>query len=113
MLPVLKGANLGLMFLLELAVYAAVGYWGFTVSSNLAVKLLAGLGGPVLFAVVWGVFGAPKASVPLHGLGRAALEIVWFGGGAGALLAAGLVTPAAVFTVLYLVNAGFRLIWHQ
>ncbi|MFC7380760.1 YrdB family protein [Sphaerisporangium rhizosphaerae] len=113
MLTVMKGANAGLMFLLELGVYLAVGYWGFTFSPNWGLKLLLGIGGPLLFAVVWGVFGAPKASIPVHGLGRAALEVLWFGGGVAAAAGAGLVTTSVVFAALFVVNAALRLLWHQ
>ncbi|GAA3812532.1 YrdB family protein [Sphaerisporangium flaviroseum] len=108
-----KGANAALMFILELGVYLAVGYWGFTLSPNWAIKLLLGIGGPVLFAVVWGVFGSPKAAIPLHGLARAALEIVWFGSGIAAAAAAGLVTTSVVFAVLFVVNAVLRIAWNQ
>lgn len=111
-----KHANALLMFLLELGVLASVGYWGFTVSGPWVIKLLAGLGGPALFIAVWALFGAgggANATFPLTGLARAALEIAWFGGGAAALYAAGLVTPAAVFFALFVVNAVLRIVWKQ
>ncbi|MEV7968322.1 YrdB family protein [Sphaerisporangium sp. NPDC088356] len=113
MQAVFKGASAALMFLLELGVYGAIGYWGFTFSSNWWLKILLGVGGPVLFAVVWGLLGSPKASIPLHGLGRAALEIVWFGGGIIAAAAAGLVTTSVVFAALFVVNAILRIVWNQ
>ncbi|MFC4584749.1 YrdB family protein [Sphaerisporangium corydalis] len=113
MLTILKGANAGLMFFLELGVYLAVGYWGFTLSPNWAIKILLGVGGPVLFAVIWGVFGSPKASIPLHGMARAALEILWFGGGIAAAASAGLVTASVVFAGLFIVNAILRIVWNQ
>ncbi|MEV0202314.1 YrdB family protein [Nonomuraea sp. NPDC050691] len=116
MLATLKGANAVLMFILELGVLASVAYWGFTVSPNWVVKLLAGLGGPALFIAVWALFGAgggANAVVPLTGIARAALEIVWFGGGALALYAAGLATPAVVFATVFVVNAVLRIIWKQ
>ncbi|MEV4108620.1 YrdB family protein [Nonomuraea sp. NPDC049695] len=111
-----KNANAVLMFFLELGVLASVGYWGFTVSSMWAIKLLAGLGGPALFIVVWALFGAgggANATFPLTGLARAALEILWFGGGAAALYASGLVTPAAIFFAIFVINAVLRIIWKQ
>lgn len=116
MLTIAKGANAALMFFLELGVLASVSYWGFTVSPNWAIKLLAGLGGPALFIAAWALFGAgggANATFPLTGLARAALEILWFGGGALALYAAGLATPAAVFAALFVVNAVLRIIWKQ
>ncbi|MEV5895288.1 YrdB family protein [Nonomuraea fuscirosea] len=116
MLALAKHANALLMFLLELGVLASVAYWGFTLSPSWAVKLLAGLGGPALFIGAWALFGAgggENAVYPLTGLARAALEIVWFGGGALALYASGLVTPAVVFAALFVVNALLRLVWNQ
>ncbi|MEU8251114.1 YrdB family protein [Nonomuraea sp. NPDC048916] len=116
MLTVAKAGNLALMFFLELGVLASVGYWGFTLSANWGVKLLAGLGGPALFVAAWALFGAgggANATFPLTGLARAALEIVWFGGGALALYAAGQTTPAAAFAAVFVVNAVLRLVWKQ
>ncbi|GLW97872.1 YrdB family protein [Microtetraspora sp. NBRC 16547] len=114
MLTVAKGTNLALMFFLELGVLISVGYWGFTLAAPLVVRILAGLGGPALFATLWGLFAAANgARFPLRGLARAAFEIAWFGGGAAALVASGLVTSGVVFAALYIVNGILRLVWHQ
>ncbi|MEU1393841.1 MULTISPECIES: YrdB family protein [unclassified Nonomuraea] len=116
MLALAKNANAALMFFLELGVLGAVAYWGFTLSPNWAIKLLAGLGGPALFIAAWALFGAgggANATIPLTGLARVVLEIVWFGGGALALYAAGRVTPAIVFAAVFVVNALLRVIWKQ
>ncbi|MGN9781785.1 YrdB family protein [Nonomuraea sp. ZG12] len=116
MLTLAKGANLALMFLLELGVLVSAGYWGFTVSPTWAVKLLAGIGAPALFIALWALFGAgggENAVLPAMGAARVVLEIVWFGGGALALYAAGAVTPAAVFAALFILNAVLRIVWKQ
>ncbi|GAA3445272.1 YrdB family protein [Planomonospora venezuelensis] len=114
MLPLAKSTNLLVMFLLELGVLASVGYWGFTAGQNWPVKLLLGLGGVALFIAVWAVFGAANdARVPLTGLARVALELLWFGGGAAALALAGRLTPALAFAAVYVVNAILRLAWNQ
>ncbi|MGN9837935.1 YrdB family protein [Nonomuraea sp. H19] len=116
MLDIAKNVNAALMFFLELGVLISVGYWGFTLSPNWAIKLLVGLGGPALFVAAWALFGAgggTNAVFPLTGLARAALEILWFGGGAVALYASGLVTPAVVFYALFILNAVLRLVWKQ
>ncbi len=116
MLTLVKGANLALMFLLELGVLAATGYWGFTVSPHWAVKLLAGIGAPALFIAAWALFGAgggANAYFPATGAARVVLEIVWFGGGALALHTAGAVTPAVVLAALFVLNAVLRIVWKQ
>jgi hypothetical protein len=90
-------------FLLELAVLAAVGYFGFHQSGALA--WLLGLGLPLLFAVLWGVFAAPKAPRPLPGPVDAAFRIVWFACGAGALVFAGQPVAGVALAVVYVVDS--------
>ena len=45
-----KVANLGLRFALELCTLAALGYWGFRTGSGPLMKLVLGLGAPVVAA---------------------------------------------------------------
>jgi hypothetical protein len=116
MLAIAKGTNMVLMFVLELGVLASTAFWGFSLSSNWAIKLLAGIGTPALFIAAWALFGAgggANATFPLTGLARVALEIIWFGGGALALYAAGQTRLAVVFAALFIVNAVLRIIWKQ
>ncbi|RBO94117.1 YrdB family protein [Nocardia puris] len=106
------GANLGLMFLLELGVVIGAGYWGFTLSAGWPVRIAAGVLTPLLFVLMWALFGAAAdARFRLAGWWRVALEVIWFGG--GALLWAEAVSPAAgvVFFALWVVNALVRVLW--
>ena len=80
-----KGMNLLVRFLLELCMLAAVGFWGFQAQSAWPMKILLGIGLPVLIAVLWGLFIAPKATYPLHGPSRLAVELILLGSGAVAL----------------------------
>jgi hypothetical protein len=100
----LRYADLALRFALELAGLAAFGYWGFVVPADLRLKLLLGLGGPVLAAVLWGLFASPKAAVPLPGGAKLAFEILWFGAAATALAHAGRTWPAVGLAALYVIN---------
>ncbi|MEV4252298.1 YrdB family protein [Spirillospora sp. NPDC049652] len=116
MLTIAKGANLAVMFFLELGALAAVCYWGFKLDSNWAVRIVAGLGAPIAMGTLWGLFaagGGENATYALHGIARAAFEIAWFGTAAVALYAAAAVTPALVFAAVYAVNAILRLTWKQ
>ncbi|MGC1213385.1 MAG: YrdB family protein [Micromonospora sp.] len=74
----MKGLLLGLAFLLELAMLVAAGWWGFTLDAGLGVRLLAGLGAPLLIAVVWGVFCSPRAPVALPPAGKYAVQAACF-----------------------------------
>ncbi|MEV8633260.1 YrdB family protein [Streptosporangium sp. NPDC051023] len=114
MLSLAKNVNLLVAFLLELGVLASTCYWGFTVGQSWPVKLLLGLGAPALFIALWAVFGAANgALIPLTGFARVVLEVLWFGGGAAALVMAGRLTPGLVFAAVYVVNAVLRLLWNQ
>jgi hypothetical protein len=90
-------------FLLEMALLAALAYWGFHDRGGVAQWVL-GLGAPLLLAVVWGAFMAPKAARPARDPVRLPLEIVLFGSGVAALAAAGSETLAAIFGACVLVH---------
>jgi hypothetical protein len=92
-------ANDGLRFLLELAALASLGYWGFAEHEGV-VQWLLGLSAPLVAAVVWGRFVAPKASHPTVDPLRLVLEILVFGSGVAALFLAGSTTVAVVSGVL-------------
>ncbi|MFI6324405.1 DUF2568 domain-containing protein [Nonomuraea sp. NPDC050556] len=68
-------------FAAEMAVYAAVVYWGWT-RSTWPRRIATIVGGLAVFAGIWGAFCAPQATYPLHGTAKIALQAVWFLGGA-------------------------------
>jgi hypothetical protein len=84
----LRGVILTVRFLCELAMLAALAYWGFTVGEGVGAWLL-GLGAPLLAAVVWGAVVAPRARWPVPIPTRVVVELVLFGAAAGALAVAG------------------------
>lgn len=112
-LTVLKGINLGLAFFVELAALIALGYWGFKTGQNIPVKIVLGLGAPVLGAVIWAIFGAPKSSMQLQGVAYLALQAVVFGAAAVALVAAGQRGLGIAYALVALVNSAAAAIWRQ
>jgi hypothetical protein len=100
----LRGANLVLRFFLELAALGALGYWGFSTHETIWQKLLFGLGTPLLAAVVWGLFVAPKAVRPVPLPWRLLVEAVVFGAATAALLAAGRTTLGWVFLAVVVLS---------
>ena len=84
--------NLGLRFVLELAGWASMGYWGWTQHQG-ALRFVLGIGLPLLAMGLWGTFRVPddpgKAPVAVPGALRLALEVVEFGTAVGLLIAAG------------------------
>lgn len=109
----LKYVNLALAFGLELAALAALGYWGWHASAELPLQLGLALGAPLLMAVVWGLWLAPRAAQRLPNPARAALQLGIFGIAALALVGAGQPGPAITFAGLVVVNTLLLHIWHQ
>lgn len=112
-MSILKSINLAVRFMLELCVLVAVSYWGFKTSSGWFLKILLGIGAPVLIAVIWGAFGAPKANMQLHGVMLLVLEVVVFGSGVAALFATKNYSIAWSFAVIVIVNRILLFVWGQ
>lgn len=108
-----KSANLALSFLLELSALAALGYWGFQTGPSTLLKILLGIGAPLLAAVIWGLFAAPKASRRLRGFALYLLKAAVFVTAILALAAAGQGTLAGIFAVAVLVNFILTALWRQ
>lgn len=103
----MKAANLGLRFLLELCLLAALAYVGLQVNVVLAVVF------HVVAAVVWGMFVSPKARYRLGTGAWVGLQIVLFGCAVVGLIAAGSVVLGVVFGVVVAANLSLVLFWHQ
>jgi hypothetical protein len=100
----LKSTNLGLAFLLELAVLAALIYWGFATGSNIFIKIVLGIGVPLVAIIVWAVFGAPRSARRLQGNWYWLLRVVFDAVGVVALYIAGQHLLALIFALLVLLN---------
>ena len=96
--------NLSFAFLLELCALAALGYWGVQTGGGPLTKTVLGLGVPLLAAVLWGTFAAPRAPVTLP-LVRFGIKLLVFGSAAVALNATGHRTLVLTFAVLVVANA--------
>lgn len=112
-MAILQAINLGLRFVLELCLLGALGYWGFRLDGGWPIRLAAGLGAPLLVAVIWGLFVSPKATYPLSDPWRFALETVLFALGAGALYLAARPSLAIALFLLFLINRVLMMIWAQ
>ena len=99
-----RGATLVARFLCELAMLAALAFWGYVVGEGPWAWLL-GIGAPVLAAVVWGAFVAPKARVPVPASLRVQIELVLYAVAAVGLAAAGQRVAAVVLGVAGLVTS--------
>ena len=113
MLSALKMANLALAFFLELAALVAFAYWGFTSSSDGLPSWLLGIGTPLLAAVLWGIWEAPKSARRLRGAAYLIFKIAFFALAWLALFAANQSVGALVLAVLTAINIGLGYLWHQ
>jgi Protein of unknown function (DUF2568) len=109
----LRGLNLAVMFVLELAVYVAVAAWGMALDQPWWSRIVVGLGASIGLAAVWSLLGSPNARYPVRGTGRVVLETLWFG--AGALAAGEVASPAlgVAMASVWAVNAALRALWGQ
>ena len=109
----IKAANLALAFLLELCMLAAFAYWGFQTGAGLGMQLVLGIGAPVLAAVVWGIFVAPRAPVKLPPALHLVFVVVIFGLAVVALAAVGQPTLAWALGVVFAINRVLIYVWKQ
>ncbi len=110
---IIKAGNLGVRFLLELCMLAALGYWGFHTARSLIGKIGLGIGIPLGVAVVWGVFLAPASSMRLEGPLYLVLEVVIFGTTAAALYTTDHPSLAGAFVLIAVLNKVLMVIWGQ
>lgn len=101
----MKELNLGVRFLLELCLLAALAYAGLQVSVVLAVAA------PLAAAVVWGLFVSPKARVPLSTVPWVAVQAVLFGAAVVGLVLAGNALLGVLFAIAVAVNVALVLFW--
>ena len=108
----MKPLNLAVKFLLELAALAAFGLWGASIASGVVAVLLA-IGLPVVVAVLWGAFAAPRARRRLPLRLRAPFELAVFALAALALWQAESLAWGAALGVIAVVNAALLTVFDQ
>lgn len=97
-------ANEVVAFLLELAALGSLGWWGFGAGHEGALRVLLGVGTPLLAIVLWALFAAPQARLrPCLALVLVVKAVV-LGGGAAALYGVGHPAAAVVMAVVTVVN---------
>jgi hypothetical protein len=102
--PGVHAVNEGLAFALELVALGFGAWWGADTGGGLAASVLLGAGAPVLAAVAWGLFAAPRArfQVPLAAV--LLVKVIVFGLAAAAVFAIGRPGLAIAFAVVVVIN---------
>ena len=109
----MRATNLALRFLLELTALAALGYWGATRPGATGLRVALGAGPPLLAALFWGTFVAPRARVVLPSVVRMALGLAVFACAAVALADRAQRRLAVAFALASVVNVILMLAWRQ
>ncbi|MDM5238622.1 YrdB family protein [Bacillus cereus] len=109
----IKHINLVIRFFLELCALASLCYWGFQSGRDVFVKFIFGIGSPLLFALLWGIFISPKASFRLPESYRFMLEIILFGVTSVALYVVNQTTIAIILIIVFIINRTLIIVWRQ
>ncbi len=100
----MQAANYVLRFFLEVAALIGAGVWGFSLDAGTPVRILAGIGVPVVLGALWGVFRIPndggRPVVEVAPRVRLLVEAVAFGVAIALLVASGRTSWAIVFAAL-------------
>lgn len=113
MLTLLKTLNLALAFFLELFMLYAIGYWGFHLKQSTGIRWFVGIGLPVLVAIVWGIFLAPKSVVQVPHHIKLLGKFILMESAAALLYSTGKTSIAVSFAVITIINFILILAWKQ
>jgi hypothetical protein len=91
-------------FLLELAMLASFGIWGYNAGGSWWLKIGLAIGLPLLAAAVWGIFMAPRSSRRLREPYFFLLELGIFGLAIAAVYDGGQCTLAGSFGLVYVLH---------
>jgi len=104
--------NLGVRFLLELAMLVALGWVGGEIGSSWVIRVGLAIALPLVAAVVWGMFIAPKAPRRLTDPAKLLVELLLFSGACVGLAAVGHPWLAAAFAIVVAVNTAVLRLSH-
>ena len=105
----IKHANLGLSFLLEVMAVVVIGYWGFSLEVSKVASFVSGLGIPLVFILIWGRFCAPASPHRLAGQWLIWLKLLMFGLAALSLFLTNGFLISILFFVLDVLNIGMSI----
>ena len=106
-------ANEALAFGLELAALAALAWWGWEFGTGLVLSLLFAIATPLVAAVFWGVFAAPKARIPVSLPLRLTVKAIVFLAATLALATTAGWPLAVLFALIVIANTWAATVWHR
>lgn len=112
----LRNLNLGVAFLLELAMLVIYGYFGYGLlpfETLVVYKIGLAVLFPAIMAIIWGFLLAPRAVNRLHMPWLLIAKVVLFGAGAFMLWWLGRTSLAIIAAVVSAVHLAASVIWKQ
>ena len=99
-----KAVLLAVRFGLEVGALVALGYWGLKTGGSTLVKVVLGIGAPLVAIVLWSLFVSPKATYE-NEVTRALFELLVFAAAVAALVAVDRSGLAIAFAAVALVDS--------
>ncbi len=109
----LKSFNIGLSCLLELAMLAALCYWGFKTGKTLGARVALGAGIPAIVMIFWSLWMAPNAKRRMKRIPGSATSLFLFLPASAFTAGTGHELTALVLAAQSVVNFVFKLAWKQ
>jgi hypothetical protein len=109
----MKAVNIGLAFVLELALLAALGYWGSRLGASVPVRWLAAVGAVVAVALLWSQIAAPNAKRRLAAAPLVVFKLVVFTLGSALLYRTGQHGLGFALEAVAVTNLGLATAWQQ
>lgn len=112
-MQVLKAIHQLVAFLLEIAMLIALGMWGFQSNKSTLLKILFGLGLPLLAAVLWGFLAAPRSEYRLDLPYRLVFSMALFCLASFLLYRLGHTAAAIAFIILAVFSVALELVFDE
>ena len=109
----MRAINLGVRFLLELCLLAALGVVGWRLGGSVVLQLLLAVLLPTVAASLWGLWVAPRATSRLADPARFAVEATLFAVASAGLALVGDPLLGGLLAAAYAVNVALGFAWHQ
>ncbi len=109
----MRAANLGVRFLLELCLLAALAVVGWRLGGPVVLQVLLAVLLPAVAASLWGLWVAPRAKIRLADPARFAVEASLFAVASAGLALVGHLVLGGLLAAAYAVNVALGFAWHQ
>ena len=109
----LSSVNAAIRFMLEISALIALGYWGSQLGDSTTTRAAMAILAPLVAAVAWGLWVAPKAGHRVADPARVVIEVAVFGGAAIGLALAGRRNLGLILAAVALANIAFMFLFDQ